>query len=82
MHCSSFQGHLSRVYTTVKRFDQIETLKELYTSGATLYTSPAIRELLKQLRDPEDKLQAKFFERSQMIPGERLGKSNKGTLSF
>ncbi|XP_063894330.1 uncharacterized protein LOC110382022 [Helicoverpa armigera] len=68
-----YQGHISRVYTTLRRIEQISTLEELYRSGATLYTSPSFRELSKQLLNKKNKLQVEFFNRSLLTPHETLG---------
>ncbi|CAH1640293.1 unnamed protein product [Spodoptera littoralis] len=69
-----YQSHMSRVYTTIKHFPQIKTLKDLYSSGASLYTSPTMKEFMRQLQNPDDGLQSEFFNRASLTTGERLGK--------
>uniref|UniRef100_A0A2A4J1L4 Ionotropic glutamate receptor C-terminal domain-containing protein n=1 Tax=Heliothis virescens TaxID=7102 RepID=A0A2A4J1L4_HELVI len=68
-----YQGHVSRVYTTVKHFERITTLDELYTSGATLYTTPGIRQFTKQLQRPGNKIEEAFFNNTRLILNERIG---------
>lgn len=54
----------------------MKTLKDLYYSGATLYTSPSMLDILRQIQNPDDKLQVEFFDRTHVIAGDRdrLGK--------
>lgn len=58
----------------MERFRSIQTLKDLYTSGAALYTSDTMRDLMKSVQNPEDTLQGEFFNQVHLIPGDRLGK--------
>ncbi|XP_035435513.2 uncharacterized protein LOC118266223 [Spodoptera frugiperda] len=69
-----YQSHMSRVYTTMKHFPQLKTLQDLYCSGASLYTSPTMREFMRQLQNPDNELQSEFFNKASLTTGERLGK--------
>ncbi|KAJ8717268.1 hypothetical protein PYW08_005667 [Mythimna loreyi] len=66
-------GHISKVYTTVERYPTIKKLKDLYNSGAALYTSDTIMDIIRSVQNPEDKLQGEFFDRVHLIPRDRLG---------
>ncbi|XP_026737145.1 uncharacterized protein LOC113500511 [Trichoplusia ni] len=66
------QSHINRTYTTLQRYKNIETLQDLYSCGATLYTSPNIKELLREVIDPNDKSQVNFLNRAQMSTGMKL----------
>ncbi|CAH0695893.1 unnamed protein product [Spodoptera exigua] len=69
-----YQGHMSRVFTTVKHFRQIRTLRDLYGSSITLYTSPSMKQFMKQLQNPEDRLQKEFFDRVFVTVNGQIGK--------
>ncbi|PZC71963.1 hypothetical protein B5X24_HaOG200912 [Helicoverpa armigera] len=68
-----YQGHTSRVYTTLKHFERISTLDDLYAFGAILYTTPGMRQFTRQLQRPGNKLEEDFFNRSRLILNERIG---------
>lgn len=70
---SFFQGHMNRVFTTVKHFRQIRTLRDLYASKTTMYTSPAMKQFMKQLQNPGDKLQQEYFDRVFVTPNGKIG---------
>lgn len=71
--CILFQGHISRVYTTVDHIEGLKTLHELYNSEATLYTCPGMRDFMRNLQNPEDEIETKFFDRAHLTNDDHRG---------